>query len=256
MDPLIIAQSIQKAGKLLRSANFVVALTGAGSSTPSGIPDFRTKGSGLWTRYSPEKVATLTAFRQNPERFYKWFRPLANQLLTAKPNPAHFALAELENNNRLSTIITQNIDGLHQQAGSINVLQVHGTLDTLSCISCFKQVNAKDHNLTYIENGNIPYCETCGNVLKPDIVLFGEQLPARVWVRAQSAVLACDLLLVAGTSLVVSPVAHLPEQALKNGARIIIVNKSSTYLDEFADVVIHEDIADILPKITMNTING
>jgi NAD-dependent deacetylase len=254
MDQPMITQSIQRAVKLLKKANIAVALTGAGSSTPSGIPDFRTKGSGLWTRYSPEKVATLTAFRQNPVRFYKWFRPLAYQLLTAKPNPAHFALAQLERKNYLNTLITQNIDGLHQKAGAINVLQVHGTLDTLSCIGCFRQVNAEDFTVIYIKEGNIPYCETCGKVLKPDIVLFGEQLPAQVWAKAQRAVLACDLLIVAGTSLIVSPVAQLPEQALKNGARIIIVNKSSTYLDKYADVVIHEDIANILPEITMNTI--
>ena len=241
--------SLQKAAELITKARSVVALTGAGSSTPSGIPDFRSKGSGLWTRYSQMEVASLSAFRQNPEKFFEWFRPFAQNILTAKPNATHFALAKLEQMNRLDTIITQNIDNLHQTAGSENVLQVHGTLSTLTCIGCYQNVDAKKFQISYISTGEIPYCERCGNILKPDVVLFEEQLPAKIWLKARRFTQVCDLMVVLGTSLVVSPVAQLPEQAIKNGAKIIIINKSATYMDEYAEVVIHGDTAEFLPKI-------
>jgi NAD-dependent deacetylase len=240
---------IQEAAELILNARFVVALTGAGSSTPSGIPDFRSKGSGLWTRYSQMEVASLSAFRQNPERFFEWFRPFAQDILNAKPNATHFALAKLEQMHRLDTIITQNIDNLHQRAGSVNVLQVHGTLNSLTCIGCYQNVLAKKFQVSYFSTGKIPYCEKCGNILKPDVVLFEEQLPAKIWLKARSVTQNCDLMVVLGTSLVVSPVAQLPEQAITNGAKIIIINKTATYLDEYADVVIHEDTAVFLPKI-------
>ncbi|MFN2233841.1 MAG: SIR2 family NAD-dependent protein deacylase [Anaerolineales bacterium] len=245
---------IQKSAELIFNARSVVALTGAGSSTPSGIPDFRSKGSGLWNRYSQMEVASLSAFRQNPERFFEWFRPFAQNILTAKPNATHFALAKLEQMNRLDTIITQNIDNLHQRAGSVNVLQVHGTLSTLTCIGCYRNVLAKNFQVSYINTGEIPYCDRCGNILKPDVVLFEEQLPAKTWLKARNVTQTCDLMVVLGTSLVVSPVAQLPEQAKKNGAKIIIINKTATYMDEYADVVIHEDTAAFLPRIIENLI--
>jgi len=145
-------------------------------------------------------------------------------------------------------------------------LQVHGTLNTLTCIGCYQQVSADGYTAPFISAGKIPQCPNCGNILKPDVVLFEEQLPAKIWLRARRDAHACDLMVIAGTSLVVSPVAQLPEQAKKNGARIIIVNKSSTYMDEFADksstymdefadIVIHGNVADILPRITVNILN-
>jgi len=255
MDSKRLSASLEKAAALIGDAKFAVALTGAGSSTPSGIPDFRSSGSGLWTRYLPMEVASLTAFRQFPERFFEWLRPLASHLMTAEPNAAHLALARLEEDNRLKTIITQNIDGLHQRAGSKNVLQVHGTLSTLTCIGCYQQVSASEYTIPYIEHGQIPYCKTCGNYLKPDVVLFEEQLPAQVWLKARQAAEACDLMIVAGTSLVVAPVAQLPERAKKNGAHIIIINKSATYMDEHADVVLAGDVAEIIPAIVAEVLN-
>ena len=247
----IIASSIliKKAAELILNSHSVVALTGAGSSTPSGIPDFRSKGSGLWTRYSQMEVASLSAFRQNPERFFEWFRPFAQNILTAKPNATHFALVKLEQTHLLDTIITQNIDNLHQRAGSEKVLQVHGTLSTLTCIGCYQNVPGKKFQASYISTGKIPFCQNCGNILKPDVVLFEEQLPAKIWLKARRVTQTCDLMVVLGTSLVVSPVAQLPEQAKKNGAKIIIINKTATYMDKYADVVIHGDTAEVLPKI-------
>jgi NAD-dependent deacetylase len=255
MEPKGLSASIDEAAKLILNANNVAVLTGAGSSTPSGIPDFRSSGSGLWTKHSPMEVASLTTFRQHPDRFFEWFLPLVRNITTAEPNPFHRALAQLEKNKHLNTIITQNIDGLHQRAGSQNVLEVHGTLSTLTCIGCYLKVSADQYAAPYIETGAIPYCNSCGNYLKPDVVLFEEQLPADVWLKARRTAKACDLMIVAGTSLVVSPVAQLPERAKENGARIVIVNKSSTYMDTQADILIQEDVADILPKITAKVLN-
>ena len=247
--------SLEKAASLIHDAKYAIALTGAGSSTPSGIPDFRSRGSGLWTRNAPMEVASLTAFRNQPERFFEWLRPLASHLLQAKPNPAHLALAQLEKHNHLKTIITQNIDGLHQRAGSDNVLQVHGSLGTLTCIGCYQQYNSNGFVEPYIEEGTLPLCEACGNYLKPDVVLFGEQLPAEVWLKARRTSEACDLMIVAGTSLIVSPVAQLPERAQKNGAKIIIINMSSTYMDKHADILIPGDVAEIIPELAARVLN-
>lgn len=255
MDSNRLAASLQNAAEIIRKAHYAVALTGAGISTPSGIPDFRSRGSGLWERYAPMEVASLTKFRQHPARFFEWLRPLAQQMLCAEPNPAHFALAQLETQKRLHTLITQNFDGLHQCAGTRNLLQVHGTLNTLTCIGCYQQVDAQGYTAAFLDAAEIPYCDTCGNILKPDVVLFEEQLPAKIWLKARRAAQACDLMIVAGTSLVVSPVAQLPEQARNNGAHIIIINKSPTYMDEFANVVIHGDTAEILPEITMKVLD-
>jgi len=251
-----LSVSFRKAATLIRQAQFAVALTGAGSSTPSGIPDFRSTGSGLWTRYLPMEIASLTAFRQNPERFFEWLRPLASHMLTAQPNAAHIALAELEKHHYLKSIITQNIDGLHQRAGSTNVLQVHGTLSTLTCIGCYQQVDAEDYVTPYLEQGITPICKICGQYLKPDVVLFEEQLPAQIWLKARRTAEACDLMIVAGTSLIVSPVAQLPERAIKNGAKIIIINKTPTYMDQHAEVLFTGDVADIIPAITAEVLHG
>ncbi len=255
MEPEQHAALVQKAADLLRQAKFAIVLTGAGSSTPSGIPDFRSSGSGLWTRYLPTEVATLSAFNRHPERFFEWLRPLASHMLSAQPNPAHRSLAALEKQHFIKAVITQNIDGLHHRAGSQNVLPVHGTLETLTCIRCYRQVGAEKYIHSYIEQGISPRCEICGEYLKPDIVLFEEQLPAKIWLQARQATDSCDLMLIAGTSLLVSPVAQLPERAWRHGASIIIVNKTSTYMDEYADIVLRGDVAEIIPAIASEVLD-
>jgi NAD-dependent deacetylase len=224
---------IQKASNLICEANYCVALSGAGISTPSGIPDFRSPGSGIWTKYSPMEVASLSAFRYHPDRFYDWLRPFVGRLFAADPNPAHHALARLEENNFLKAIITQNIDALHQKAGSKNVIEVHGTYQTLTCLGCYKQVNTSQEILTALLNdAKKPYCPYCGELLKPDIILYEEQLPAEKWRSARKEIMACDLLLILGSSLTVTPACDLPLTALGNGAKIIILNYSHTHLDE------------------------
>ena len=248
--------SIEYAAELLRKAKYAVVLTGAGISTPSGIPDFRSEGTGLWSRDEPMEVASLSTFRTTPERFFTWFRPLAGQIYNAEPNPAHVTLAQLEEAERVKSIITQNIDALHHKAGSKNVIEMHGTMRTLSCTQCFRQAEAKDYLQAYIVQGEIPRCPDCNGVLKPDVILFGEQLPQRAWYDAQRECRQCDLILVAGSSLEVLPVAGLPMQAIDRGAHLIIINNATTYLNVRADVVIQEELADIIPAIGEQVLNG
>lgn len=237
------------AADLLKKSRHTVALTGAGISTPSGIPDFRSPGVGLWTRMEPMEVASLSAFRHNPEQFYRWFQPLAVLVRSAQPNPAHTALAKLQSAGYISTIITQNIDGLHTRAGAVDVLEVHGSLDTLSCTNCYRQVPSSTVMKEYIDHCTIPHCPTCGSVLKPDIILYEEQLPVSTWNKAEAACRNCDLILVLGTSLEVMPSAKLPVQAMDHGAQLVIINNAGTFMDVRANVVIHANVAEILPQI-------
>lgn len=248
--------TLDDAAGLFRKAKRVVVLTGAGISTPSGIPDFRSEGSGLWSRDEPLETASLNTFRTAPEKFFNWFRPLANQIFQAQPNPAHTALAEFEQAGYQNTIITQNIDGLHQKAGSKQVVEMHGTLRTLSCTQCYKQFPSEEFLKPFIENGTLPYCINCNGLLKPDVILFGEQLPQAAWQAAQRATRQCDLMLVAGSSLEVLPVAGLPIQALDHGAHLIIINNTTTYVNVRADIVITENVATIIPEIMKRAIHG
>lgn len=244
-------QDIRCAAEIIRKSKHTTVLTGAGISTPSGIPDFRSTKSGLWERYDPFEVASLNAFRYHPEKFYAWMRPLASKIHYAQPNPAHAGLARLEQAGLIETIITQNIDGLHQKAGSKNVIEVHGTLQSLTCVNCYKQHPARKFMDAYLKNGDIPHCTDCQGILKPDVVLFGEQLPIRSWLRAREASKKCDLMLVAGSSLEVLPVAGLPMRAIENGAHLILINQMETYIDVRADIVFYEDVADIIPILTV-----
>lgn len=247
---------IEFAADLIRQSKHAVMLTGAGLSTPSGIPDFRSTGTGLWSRDEPLEVASLHTFRTNPQSFFAWFRPLAGQIFYAQPNSAHLALAQLEERGYLKSIITQNIDMLHQKAGSKTVIEMHGTMETLTCSQCYHQVKSKSYLTIFVENGEIPNCPECDQILKPDVILFGEQLPQAAWYKAQRDARQCDLMLVAGSSLEVLPVAGLPMQALDRGAHLIILNNTPTYLNVRADVVILDDVATILPAITERVLNG
>ncbi|MCC6956259.1 MAG: NAD-dependent deacylase [Anaerolineales bacterium] len=244
-----IEMGVRNAADIICASHQTVVLTGAGISTPSGIPDFRSPDSGLWGNYDPFEVASLSSFRYNPIRFYEWIRTLAGIVIQAQPNQAHYGIASLEELGFVQTVITQNIDGLHQRAGSKNVLQVHGSMESMSCVRCYKNFSAKRFISDYLENGTIPICPDCGGILKPDLVLMGEQMPAQTWLQAQDACKKCDLMIIAGSSLEVLPVAGLPMRALQNGAHLILINYSETYLDARADVVLHEDVAEIIPQI-------
>lgn len=247
---------ISQASDLIRGAKYCVALTGAGISTPSGIPDFRTPGSGIWTRYSPMEVASLSAFKSDPNRFYSWLEPFLKKMYEAEPNPAHNALVKMEQAGFLQSIITQNIDALHQKSGSKNVIEVHGTYQTLSCPACFRQIEADvDLIINLLEKSLIPRCLDCETILKPDIILYEEQLPKEDWNQARDEIQACDLLLVLGSSLTVTPVSDLPFSALSYGAKIIIINQGWTHLDNQAEVALDGDLADLLSIITNKVIH-
>ena len=245
----VILRDIRCAADIIRGAKRTVALTGAGISTPSGIPDFRSVHGGLWEQYDPFEVASLSAFRYHPEKFYNWIKPLAQKMHHASPNPAHLALARLEQKGFMKATVTQNIDGLHQRAGAKNVVEVHGSMEKLTCVGCYRKYASADFETPFFERGEIPHCPRCGHILKPDAVLFGEQLPVRTWLAAQEACSHCDLMMVAGSSLEVLPVAGLPMRALENGAHLIVVNNTATYIDVRADFVFTNDVVDIIPRI-------
>ncbi len=245
-----VENQIEQAADLLRSARYAVMLSGAGYSTPSGIPDFRSPAHGLWEQVDPMEAASLTTFRRKPERFFEWFRPLASSIWNARPNAAHLAAAELEKRGILRAIITQNIDGLYQAAGAKNVYELHGSTRTLSCHACGAQYPSNQFFPAYISDGTIPHCPACSAILKPDIVFFEEMLPEDVWEGAMQQCSACDLLLAVGSSLAVYPAAQLPQYALLNGAHLIVNNRTPTSLDRYADLVIQEDLVKVIPAIT------
>ncbi len=246
---ILVEREIRRAAELIVDSKYAVALTGAGISTPSGIPDFRSPGTGLWERFDPMSVASIFAFNLHPLAFYEWARPFGEALLKAKPNPAHYALAELEEMKLLSAVITQNIDGLHQKAGSKRVLEVHGHIREATCLKCHKVVPLEEEALErFVKRGEVPHCQ-CGGILKPNVVLFGEELPRRVLLEAWGEAENCDLMLVAGSSLEVAPASEIPLVAKRYGARLIITNYQPTPLDAQAEVVIHGDVAEVLPRM-------
>jgi NAD-dependent deacetylase len=233
-----------------------VALTGAGISTPSGIPDFRSPESGLWESADAFEVASISGFLNSPTAFCEWIRPLARLVLEAEPNPAHNALAELENLGRLKAVITQNIDGLHQQAGSREVLELHGHVRELVCLSCGRAAATADVFNAFVESGEPPRCADCRAVMKPTAVLFGEELPSDVMAGAREHVQQADVMLVAGSSLSVTPASELPRMVRSQGGRLVIVNLGPTYADRVADCVLHEDVAEALPRIVQAVAEG
>ena len=255
IQPAETLAAVSKAAELLCNAHHAVAMTGAGFSTPSGIPDFRTAGSGLWSKYLPMEVASLTTFRHNPELFFAWFRPFASHMFNSLPNPAHLAMSRLETAGYIQAVVTQNIDGLHTRSGSRNVFEIHGTLNTLTCVGCFEKIDSTGIIDLYLETGEIPRCPKCQAILKPDIILFEEQLPAQVWLKADKEIARCDLLIVAGSSLEVLPAARLPVRALEAGAKLVIINKTETFVDVRADVILRGDVADFLPMIAKDVLN-
>ena len=239
--------SSSQAARLIRESNLTVALTGAGISTPSGIPDFRTPSAGMLEQgdYTP----TLTGFCQDPQAFYDWVRPLARVVMRARPNAAHLALAEMERRGYLHAVITQNIDLLHSRAGSNKVVEVHGHIRQATCLRCYRRYAAEAILARFVEDGLAPYCTVCGGVLKPDVILFGEQLPVAALAESDTLARRCEVMLVAGSSLEVAPAGELPAVALAAGARLIIVNAEPTAFDREADVVIRADVAEALPAI-------
>lgn len=209
----------------LRNARHVVVLTGAGISAESGVPTFRDGMTGLWAQYNPQDLATPQAFARDPQLVWEWYAWRRELISKVKPNAGHRALAELERRVPRFTLITQNVDGLHQQAGSQRVVEIHGNITR---VKCFDEGTVVEQ---WEKTGDVPpHCPNCGGLLRPDVVWFGEALPEQAFTEAAKAALACDVFLSIGTSGVVEPAASLPRVALRRGARVVLVNPGETPL--------------------------
>ena len=241
---------IDEAASLILNSKKTVALTGAGISAESGIATFRGEG-GIWEKYDPEEYAHIATFRRNPSRSWILFKEMIETIKKAEPNPSHFALAKLEEMELLSSIITQNVDNLHQDAGSKKVIEFHGNTINLSCMDCGRKYTASEVSIDEIP----PLCE-CGGVLRPDAVLFGEAIPFEALVESRKESEECDLILVIGTTALIQPAASMPLIAKGAGAKIIEINPEETALTLTADIFIKggsaRALSDILKKVEYN----
>lgn len=242
-----VASPIRELAGLLRERQPTVVLSGAGISTESGIPDFRS-ASGLWAQYDPMEYATIRAFRRDPVKVWEFYALRFSVLTRAEPNAGHRALAELEHSGLVKAIVTQNIDGLHQRAGSQDVLEVHGSIRTASCLRCGEQVPLEEV-VASLRDRPAPPCPRCGAVLKPDVVMFGELLPVAAMDRAVELAREAGVLLAVGSSLEVYPVAGLPEETVSTGGALAIVNRGPTPFDELAAVRIDAQAGETLAAV-------
>jgi NAD-dependent deacetylase len=232
----------------IRDSKYIVAFTGAGISAESGIATYRGSG-GLWNKYDPNIYANVNYFYQDSSYYWNFFRDVRYPTLKeAKPNKAHLAVAELESIGKMKAVITQNIDGLHQRAGSSSVIELHGTTRIIYCMNCSKKYNP-DEVFSILEMELPPLCPDCKGSLRPDVVFFGESLNPQVLNSAFQETEKCDFLLVVGSSLVVFPAADIPRRAKQNAAKLAIINKDETPMDSMADFVVHEEAGKVLPTI-------
>ena len=238
----------------LRNSQYVVAFTGAGISAESGIPTYRGEG-GLWSKYDPTLYANINNFLQDPSYYWNFFREVRYPLLKkVKPNPAHLALAKMEQAGKLRKVVTQNIDGLHQEAGSSSVIELHGTTRIISCMKCSLPYSI-DQAFTLLQTECPPLCQECHGILRPAVIFFGEPLNPQVLHMAYEEAASCDFLLAVGSSLVVYPAADIPLRAKQGGATLAIINKDPTPLDDLADYVVHDEAGKILPQIVLSLEN-
>ncbi|MFX1251350.1 MAG: NAD-dependent deacetylase [Promethearchaeota archaeon] len=242
-----LQELVLQAANVLKDTQYLCVLTGAGISVESGIPDFRSPG-GLWSRFDPYEYATLSAFYAHPEKYWTMAKELRTTLKAAKPNPAHIAITKLEKYVK-TTIVTQNIDFLHQVAGSQNVIEMHGTYRTSTCIECREKYDWREVE-SLLDKELPPLCTKCSTgVLKNDTILFGEEIPVDAIKAATLAAQECDVMLIIGSSLEIQPAALLPVIAKQHQSRIIINNLEPTFADSFADIVLHEKAGIVLPLI-------
>ena len=240
-------QNIEQVADIIKNAKKTIALTGAGISVESGIATFRGEG-GLWEKYNPEEYAHVESFLQNPEKSWIMLREMGEQIFQAKPNQAHLSLTELQKMNKLSTIITQNVDNLHQEAGSKNVIEFHGNYKKLVCLHCKSEFPFEKTRINSIPPP--PQC-TCGATLKPNVVLFGETPPFHAMRISEEEAMYCDVLLLIGTSAVIYPAANIPFIASNNDAIIIEINtEPSDLTSRITDYFLQGSAGDILNEIT------
>jgi NAD-dependent deacetylase len=244
----VATSEVARLAELLGRSRRAVALTGAGVSVPSGIPDFRTPETGLWAKVDPMEVAHINVFERDPERFWSYYRPRFQALGDKEPNRAHEALAELERRGLIEGVITQNIDRLHRAAGSENVIEVHGSIETSSCLECGASFGLDEVDGIFDERG-VAICTACGGPVKPDVVLFGELLPEEAMARATELAEEADLMLCAGSSLAVHPVAGLPQLTLSHGGSVAIVTKGETPYDRDAELKLAGEVDEELAAL-------
>ncbi len=242
-------QKTERFEEIIRESRYIVFLGGAGVSTESGIPDFRSK-NGLYhktekrfSKYKPEYLLSYDCLKHEPEVFYDYYRKNLDAR-AVEPNAAHYALAKMEQAGRLKGIITQNIDGLHQKAGSVNVQEIHGTIRHNYCISCGKEY---DENFIFDSREPVPKCTVCGKTVRPDVTLYGEFLPEKAYQESISMIGKADCLIIGGTSLEVGSAARLAH--MYHGKHMVIINKSKTKLEGKADPVFHDSIGKILSAV-------
>ncbi len=233
--------------ELIRERQPCVVLTGAGVSTESGIPDFRSP-TGLWAEFDPLEYGSIGAFRADPLKVWSFYKPRVAMLTGAEPNAAHVALAELERRGFVEAVLTQNIDLLHERAGSENVVEVHGSIRTATCPACDARYPLEDV-LELLADADAPACASCGTILKPDVVFFGELLPVEAIERAYELAQRAALMLVVGSALEVYPVAGLPDETLAAGGALAIVNRGRTPYDGRAILRIEGSAGDVLPAV-------
>jgi NAD-dependent deacetylase len=239
----------ERARALLAAAESAAAFTGAGMSTASGVPDFRSPG-GIWSRYQPVPFQEFIADPEARRRYWLYKKETWADFARARPNAGHRALAAMEGAGRLRGVVTQNIDGLHQEAGSRLVLELHGTNRRVVCIRCAKEWPASEIQSRLLDGCDVPECDRCGGILKAATVSFGQALPADVLEASFHVATTVDVLLVLGSSLVVHPAAQVPAAAAEAGVRLVIVNREPTPLDGIADVVLREPLEDALPALS------
>jgi NAD-dependent protein deacetylase/lipoamidase len=242
------AAGVLRLAGLIRESSSTVALTGAGVSVPSGIPDFRTPETGLWANVDPMEVAHVDVFERDPARFWSYYRPRFQSLGDKRPNRAHAALAELERRGLLEGVITQNIDRLHRAGGSRNVVEVHGSIETSSCTSCGAAFGLDEVDALFDDAG-VAVCSSCGGAVKPDVVLFGEMLSERAMGRARDLAEGAELMICLGSSLAVYPVAGLPQLTLERGGRLAIVTAGETPYDGDAELKLSGDVVEELEAV-------
>ena len=240
---------IKKFAQIILDAKNIVALTGAGMGTESGIADFRSPGTGLWEKVNPDEFASIHSYVSDPKKNLDFMLELGMAIFKAKPNKGHKALTKLQKINKLNGILTQNIDGLHQKAHSKNVVELHGTAYEAICMGC-GNIYPITIMIDQVRNGRYgPLCEACNGLLKPNAIFFGEPLRSETLNQADGLIEECDLMIVLGSSLLTYPVAFYPRKALSLGAKLAIINIQETDMDYKADIVIHDKIGDVLPLI-------
>ncbi|HEX6782130.1 MAG TPA: Sir2 family NAD-dependent protein deacetylase [Solirubrobacterales bacterium] len=248
MERQVTTPEVERLAELLGQSRRAVALTGAGVSVPSGIPDFRTPETGLWAKVDPMEVAHIDVFERDPERFWSYYRPRFASLGDKEPNRAHEALAELERRGLIEGVVTQNVDRLHRAAGSENVIEVHGSIETSSCTVCETSFGLEEMDALFDARG-VALCAECGGAVKPDVVLFGEMLPVEAIERATELAEEADLMLCVGSSLAVHPVAGLPQLTLGHGGRLAIVTKGETPYDGEAELKLEGEVDEELAAL-------